>query len=83
MHQGTMNTELAWVLHINHKHGDNITIHRTEAGAQKRLAGYVDEWWEHETTSEPKPDKPDEAVAQYFQIVEPEYYELTCQSILE
>jgi hypothetical protein len=61
------------VLTIEHKHGENVSVHRTAAGAQEKLHGYVIEWWEHEISDEPMPEDAEEAIKAYFDQVDHEF----------
>lgn len=69
-----------WVLTIDHRHGSDTTVHRSEAGARKWLAGYVREWWDDAVVRGGAPAEPpeddDEAVELYFDTVTDELFTL-------
>lgn len=71
-------TETAYVLLIHHRHGENISAHRTERGAFQALFEYCDENWDREVLDKngnpnKKPLKQRDLVQLYFQAVEEEY----------
>lgn len=63
-----MTGDKVWVLWIDHRHGINIGVHATEAGALDGLAGFVDFWWHAELgVDADKPPTIDEAaIIHYF-----------------
>jgi hypothetical protein len=73
-----------WVLTIEHRHGQNTTLYRTEDAAKQAVAEYVDEWWNQEATrwgSEAKPDDNTEKVDRYFERVEDEFYSINSATV--
>lgn len=54
------------VLSIVHRHGTNLTVHATRAGARKELHGYVADSWDEVWLGEPAPTDQDEAIDRYF-----------------
>lgn len=63
-----------WVVTIEHKHGTDTAVHRTEEGAQRALQGYVDRWAEEEGVSNDI-DEYFEATGEGFLITETEIQE--------
>lgn len=56
-----------WILRIDHRHGDNSSVHRSQEGAYAALAAYVRTQWEDEMPKDEQlPSTPDEAVDAYF-----------------
>lgn len=56
-------SEKVYVLTICHRHGDHVSVHRTEEGALKRLAAYCrDYWYEDGPGRNDGPDEPGEEV---------------------
>jgi hypothetical protein len=79
-----------WILVISHRYGDDITAYGTQELAWATLVDYVRDWWDHETKGrdfdegeDPScPEDDTEAVEQYFNLVDDEFYsiqELTVQ----
>ena len=63
------------VLSVEHKHGTNTSIHRTEESARDALHDYVAMWWEREMGDEPMPDGSGQAIEAYFDRVQTEFWE--------
>ena len=59
-------TVKVWVLIIEHRHGTEVTTHKTDTGAWAQLAAYVNDWWVDEMPNVTKPDNNDEAIDTYF-----------------
>ena len=58
-----------YVLTIEHRHGTNISVHQTRAGAEASLDEYVREYW-HELSRERPPEMPkaaEERIEIYFE----------------
>lgn len=65
-----------WVLTISHKHGADVTVHRTEEEAREELASYVEEYWNEWMPDKPVPDTIEEReIDEYFNQYE-EWYTL-------
>ena len=70
-----------WVLTINHRHGTNIYVNKTEKGALAELSGYVYDNWDELTQRSDTPaigisPDSDEAISYYFEVQTDEYYEI-------
>jgi hypothetical protein len=59
--------ETVHVLAIEHRHGTDISVHRTETGARLALYDYVAENWALEIPKRKIPAKPGKAIARYFE----------------
>lgn len=70
--QPTLAGAQVWTVTIAHRHGDNLYINATEAGAKAALLGYVDENWRAEMRGEEPPADPDERISAYFDGVDDE-----------
>jgi len=55
-----------WVLVLEHRDGQDVTVHQTEAGARDYLLAYCQEFW-REVSDAPFPLEEEEGVAEYFQ----------------
>ena len=58
-----------WVLHMSHKHGDDINVFANEQGALDELVAWANEWWGNEVGDVPRPETQGELVRQYFDHV--------------
>jgi hypothetical protein len=56
---------------IDHKHGTNRSLHRTEAAAMAEVYDYVVHWWDFE---DGMPEDRAEAIGAYFEAAEDEFY---------
>jgi hypothetical protein len=65
-----------YVVTIEHRHGIDTYVCATNEGAWKQLHDYVKEWWESEAVPGEIPEHPPEAVRDYFDHVETEFYGL-------
>lgn len=69
------------VLTIEHRHGANVHVHATEAGANATLHKYVCNWWQDAVVRQGvgvMPSDPQEAIDVYFDAMQhSEYYTLT------
>lgn len=63
-----------WVLAIDHRHGTNLTVHRSEEGACASLLAYVQDNWTQELGQAVQPNDEDELIETYFERVEDESY---------
>lgn len=54
-----------FVLVISHKHGEDVSVHRTNEGAMEELYQFVQEWWESRMEGPLPSDKAD-AISAYF-----------------
>lgn len=71
-----------FVLVIEHRHGFDVTAHRTQDGALDTVHGYVAQWWDQEINGgradkTPMPADRDEAIRDYFEMVEGEWHTVT------
>jgi hypothetical protein len=85
----TTGTEV-FVLVIEHRHGNNITAHRTEDGARAWVRSYVGDWWDQEINGGKDeadalliPEDDAEAIRHYFENVEGEFYEIAPTALLD
>lgn len=62
-----------WVLRVEHKHGDNIEVHRSFSGAHRSLIAYVDQNW---PDSLPPENATNERIAVYFSTNDDEFYSI-------
>lgn len=62
-----------YVLTISHRHGVNVTVHKTAEGARAKLLEYVREEWAGEMEGEVIPTDSDEAIDAYFDNGHEEY----------
>lgn len=67
-----------WVLSISHRHGSGVSVHATASGANAALYDWVCEYWPQESATRgvTMPEKPEDAVARYFELVEDELAEI-------
>lgn len=63
-------------LKIEHKHGSDITSHRSREGAMAVLHAYVLDWWEKEGVAGVIPSDRDEAIEAYFEEVGNEFWSI-------
>ena len=79
--------ERVHVLMIEHRHGSDVYVCRTEAIAHNHLDRYVREWWEYEMEGQPMPKDADQRWQQYFAEMSEkrgeEFYTLWETQILE
>jgi hypothetical protein len=72
--KSTESDEDLWVLVIEHRHGTDVTIHRSEGGARRTLYGFVDQWWTDEMPPGKEcPANPHDAIYEYFDHTEESY----------
>jgi len=75
-----------YVLCIDHRHGTDVSVHRTRKGVEDHLALWVATWWAEEQENYSRlgeqPADPADAVVEYFDIVDEEYYEITETTVL-
>jgi hypothetical protein len=55
-----------YVLVIQHRHGEDMYVCRTERSARRRLDEYVREWWDHEMPDRQMPKGRSERIDEYF-----------------
>ena len=56
-----------WVARWDHRHGEEVRVFKTEAGACAWREDIADEWWEHEMPKgRAKPDDRSQAAEEYF-----------------
>lgn len=72
-----------WVLVIEHRHGTDLTAHRTEERARQWLGEWVEQWW-HEVADKvgDLPATATDAIGVYFEARDDEFYSLTETSVL-
>lgn len=63
-----------WVLVIEHRHGFNHYVNKTNEGMLNALAEYCKEWWEELQYSEEIPSDRGELIDTYFDNVYEEWY---------
>lgn len=63
-----------YVTTIEHRHGRNIYVNKTETGAYKEVEQYVIDNWTGELPAENY--KKESAVEQYFHSVEEEFFDI-------
>jgi hypothetical protein len=58
-----------WVLHVSHKHGDNLSVFTSQERARRAIEAWAADNWEQET-GEPLPDLTGEDLVEaYFEKV--------------
>lgn len=62
-----------WVLVIEHRHGTDTSVHRSEEAARQALYGFVDQWWGQELPARPVPGDAAEAIHEYFDLTDESY----------
>jgi len=84
-HEGLLPESMSiWVAVVEHRHGQNVYVARTEYGVLDQLYDYVQEWWDSEIPDEEMPtDLPKkEVIDQYFSKVGPERLETLSETTL-
>jgi hypothetical protein len=71
--------EKVWVLTINHKHGTDIWVRRTQESAWQILVDYATEWWAGEMAGAEMPEEPGDRVSLYFEEVNDAYELEECE----
>jgi hypothetical protein len=75
-----------YVLVIEHRHGDDLYVCRTQRSARTRLDEYVREWWDHEMPDRKMPKKRQERILEYFAEMsdrqEKEFYTISESELL-
>lgn len=70
-----------FVLRIEHRHGDDVSVHTSREGARNALASYVDDWWNEVADNLDEPvefsslDR-DAAIDLYFEHQTDEYFHI-------
>jgi hypothetical protein len=75
---------VVWVLSISHRHGEDISVHQTDKGANAALAAYCAEYWDEcdqNGEDHDKPDDIDDLITQYFDGTDNESYEIRCLTL--
>jgi hypothetical protein len=68
---------IVYLVSIEHDHGINHSLHRTEDEARAEVYEFVECWWENELSlPSAMPGDRDEAIEAYFEGVERESYEV-------
>jgi hypothetical protein len=63
--------ETIYILTINHRHGSNISAHKSQEGALNALAQYVAQEWEQEMPEGRSiPENEGDAIESYFSRME-------------
>lgn len=69
---------------IEHRHGTDVTVHRTREGALAKVDQFVADWWADEVgEDEPMPEDPAVARQTYFETVADEDYLITDTTIMD
>jgi hypothetical protein len=66
--------QTVYVLIIEHRHGTNVDVFASRQGALTALVGFVDDWWAREMPGKVIPSNDGDAISQYFEAVESEFY---------
>jgi len=81
-----MRGDTVWVLLLNHKHGTDYSVHDSEKSAMMALADYCREWWdeamERRDDERLAPDADNEVIAEYFEVMDDETYEIGCRKVM-
>ncbi len=79
-------TDQVWVLLIDHGHGTDTHVCKTEEIAQNRLIAFVKQWWSYEFEDDGDPECPDvidgDALETYFARAR-EYYSIRLEHVIE
>lgn len=73
--------ETVWLLTIDHRHGTDTFVHKTEDGAKATLVCYVEDWWSEQCGDLEIPDD-DVAITAYFDAAGDEYYSLEERTVM-
>ena len=65
-----------FVLIIEHSHGRNTSVHRTDVEANEEVEYYCRGEWQKEIRDEPMPEDQGQLIAEYFERVESESFEI-------
>lgn len=68
---------------IHHKHGVNVYPCASPEIADAYLYDYIVSWWADAYGDEPIPDDDAQAIEQYFDVSQDEYYEFFTEPLLE
>ena len=63
----TVAKETLILLEVTHRHGNDFSLHRSEAGARNDLYSYVVQWWEEWMGDAPLPNDDEVAIDAYFE----------------
>lgn len=58
---------------IEHRHGTDLYLGKSEDELKDKIYEYVDNWWTDELPLEDMPEDRDEAINNYFELVEGEF----------
>jgi len=79
-----------FVLIVEHRHGQNVAVHKTRAEAEANLDSYVVEWWSDlgpgigGDPEVPMPDNATDRIARYFgDHPDNEYYSIEEAEVME
>lgn len=69
---------------IEHRHGTDVTVHRSREGALAKVDQFVADWWDTEMgEDEPMPEDPAAARQTYFESVDDEDYLITDTALMD
>jgi len=68
-------TQTVIAVHITHRHGSGTEVFSTKENATAYLANWAREWWHEIDSDTPAPDDDDEAIEQYFDGNDSEFYD--------
>lgn len=63
------------VVHISHRHGSGSEVFSTAEKASAYLAAWAREWWHEIDSGTPAPHDDQEAIEQYFDSNDSEFYD--------
>lgn len=84
----TKRNQQVWVSRIDHRHGQNLSAHRSPAGAHAEVAEFARQWWGEarefdDTLPLRAPVDDAEATAMYFAVHDEESYDIQCLTVGE
>jgi hypothetical protein len=72
-----------YVLEIEHRHGNDITVYHSREAAEDSLLEYVKSYWELEIEDDvEKPEDDAELVDAYFEEMDNEFYNIECVAVV-
>jgi hypothetical protein len=69
--------DTVWVVRIEHEYGDDIIVYGSQESADEHVYRYVQEYWDSDGPGgqdDPIPTDRDDAVSQYFDFQDYEFY---------
>lgn len=74
-----------YVLQIDHRHGEDVSVHESEQGARAAAANWAREYWDEVAGLSDVPDETpsddEDAISIYFDAHEREFYSITETSV--